>query len=144
MDEARVVELSGGRRLGLAEYGDPEGVPVFYFHGLLSSRLEARPHDAILRELGVRLISLDRPGVGASSPQPERTLAGFAVDVRAVADRLGVDELRVVGASAGGACALSVAAELPERTARAVVLPRRRAPADARVPARARLLERPS
>ncbi len=28
-----VLQLADGRQLGYAEYGDPEGYPVFLFHG---------------------------------------------------------------------------------------------------------------
>jgi len=36
----QTVVLQDGRSLGFAEYGDPDGKPVFYFHGHPSSRLD--------------------------------------------------------------------------------------------------------
>ncbi len=39
-DKATMV-LKDSRFLGFAEYGDPHGKPVFYFHGFPGSRLEA-------------------------------------------------------------------------------------------------------
>ena len=36
------ISLHDGRTLGYAEYGAPEGTPVFYFHGFPSSRLDWR------------------------------------------------------------------------------------------------------
>src|SRR5512141_2763064 len=58
--------LSGGRLLGYAEYGDPAGAPVFYFHGWPSSRLEGRAAHAPALNLGLRLVAPERPGYGLS------------------------------------------------------------------------------
>lgn len=60
------VSLKDGRRLGFAEYGDPDGVPCFYFHFAPGSRLDpavlfARCPAALA---GIRLIAVDRPGLG--------------------------------------------------------------------------------
>jgi pimeloyl-ACP methyl ester carboxylesterase len=67
------ITLRDGRTLAYAEYGDPDGKPVFYFHGTPGSRLEHHPDDAIARERGVRIITADRPGYGHSDFQPHRT-----------------------------------------------------------------------
>ena len=37
------IALPDGRRLAIAEFGTPHGVPVLYFHGFPASRLEAAP-----------------------------------------------------------------------------------------------------
>ena len=37
--ETRVIELADGRDLAWLELGDPDGVPVFAFHGTPGSRL---------------------------------------------------------------------------------------------------------
>lgn len=36
------IKLQDGRVLGYAEYGSPEGLPVFYFHGFPGSRLDLK------------------------------------------------------------------------------------------------------
>ena len=38
-DDGPFVRLADGRRLGYADLGDPDGVPVVWCHGGLSSRL---------------------------------------------------------------------------------------------------------
>lgn len=116
--------LQDGRRLGLAEYGDPLGVPCFYLHFIPGSRLDPavlfaqRP--AALA--GVRLIAVDRPGFGLSDRQPRRGFADFASDVLAVADRLGLDRFAVLGLSAGGGYALACASLIPARVSAALVV----------------------
>src|SRR5580693_5764215 len=63
---------------------------------------------------GLRLISYDRPGYGGSSPQPGRTVADCAGDVRAICAELGIDRLAMWGVSGGGPHLLACAALLPD------------------------------
>jgi pimeloyl-ACP methyl ester carboxylesterase len=111
-----VIRLDDGRELGFAEFGDPNGTPVFAFHGTPGShRMFALMHDAALR-LGVRLIAPDRPGYGASDYVPDRRLRDWPRDVAAVADFLGIARFGVMGVSGGGphtaACAHALAPRL--------------------------------
>jgi pimeloyl-ACP methyl ester carboxylesterase len=115
------IQLQDGRWLGIAEYGDPEGKPVFYFHGTPSSRL-LHPDEATTTSLGARLIILERPGFGLSSFQPRRTLLDWPADVVEVADQLGIERFAVVGASGGGPYVAACAYRIPQRlTAAAIV-----------------------
>ncbi len=106
-----IVRLNDGRVIAVEEYGDPAGAPVFYFHGWPASRLEA----GLIPDVPVRLLSLDRPGYGRSSPQRGRTLLDWPADVAAVADRLGLKQFHVVGLSGGGPYAAACAYALPDR-----------------------------
>src|SRR4051812_38397568 len=111
--------LPDGRTLAYCEYGVPDGVPVFNFHGLPGSRIDTRIVADVARSPGLRLITADRPGIGRSDPAPgKRTYSGWAEDVANLADALGIERFSVVGYSCGGPCALAVAAELPERVDR--------------------------
>ena len=67
------IYLRDGRILSYAEYGDPCGKPIFFFHGTPGSRY-FRPPDEITARLGVRLICVDRPGYGESTFQPGRRI----------------------------------------------------------------------
>jgi pimeloyl-ACP methyl ester carboxylesterase len=108
--------LPDGRALAYCEYGDPGGAPVFTFHGLPGSRIDARVVADEMREAGVRLIAADRPGIGRSDPvKGKRTYGGWAQDVAHLAGGLGVERFSVVGYSCGGPYALAVAAELPDQ-----------------------------
>lgn len=105
------VRLPDGRALSIEEYGDPAGSPVLYFHGWPASRLEA----GLIPDLPVRLLALDRPGYGRSTPQRGRTLLDWPQDVADVADRLGIDRFHIVGLSGGAPYAAACAYALPHR-----------------------------
>lgn len=115
------LTLSDGRTLAYAEHGDPGGSPLLFVHGFTASRLTRHPDDALTASLGVRLITLDRPGCGGSEHAPDRALLDFPGDVRELAAQLGVDRLPVLGHSAGGPYALACALRLPELVRRAGV-----------------------
>jgi pimeloyl-ACP methyl ester carboxylesterase len=68
--------------------------------------------DADRRQL--RLISYDRPGYGGSTPQPGRSTADCASDVRVICEALGIDRLAMLGTSGGGPHVLACAALLPD------------------------------
>lgn len=109
------ITLKDGRRLGYAEYGDPNGEPVFFFHGTAGSRLAGRVFHTAAVKLGGRLIAPERPGYGFSTPQPDRTLLGWVDDVIELADTLGIERFAVFGVSGGGPHAAACAYKLPER-----------------------------
>jgi pimeloyl-ACP methyl ester carboxylesterase len=111
-----------GQVLCYAEYGDPVGLPVFFFHGWPSSRLQGKVLDAEAKRQGLRIISPDRPGLGRSDFAGKRTLAGWSRMVSGLADHLGIGRFRVLGYSGGGPYALSCAAWLPERVVRVSVV----------------------
>ncbi|MFJ3876238.1 alpha/beta fold hydrolase [Streptomyces sp. NPDC090077] len=114
----REVILDSGRTLAVEEWGVPDGTPVLYLHGSPMSRLARHPDDSLFRELGVRLVTYDRPGFGCSTPQEGRRVVDAAADVAAVADALGLDRFAVFGVSGGGPHALAAAAALPGRVTR--------------------------
>lgn len=111
----QILDLKDGRKLGFAEYGVPDGKPVFHFNGSGGSRLERPPDLNILAELGIRYISTDRPGHGNSSLKQDRELLDWPSDVAAIADHLGINKFHVLGWSAGGPHALACAYKMPER-----------------------------
>ncbi|RGP79310.1 hypothetical protein FLONG3_2539 [Fusarium longipes] len=111
----QTFHLSDGRQLGFAEYGNPNGKPVFYFHGFPSSRLEAQPVDDMAQRCGVRLIALDRPGFGISSPNPDYRIVDWPKDVLELAQAKKITRFSVFGLSGGGPFALACAYALPKR-----------------------------
>lgn len=115
------IALADGRSLSYAEYGDPHGQAVFFFHGTPGSRF-FHPDDGITHRLGVRLITTDRPGYGDSTFQPRRRLLDWAADVAQLADSLGIHTFTVAGHSGGGPHALACAYALPGRVMRTAIL----------------------
>ena len=95
---------------------------MFLLHGTPGSRLGPLPRGRVLHELGVRLITFDRPGYGQSDRLMSRLVADVAPDVRAIADQFGIGRFAVLGRSGGGPHALACAALLPGRVTRAGVL----------------------
>jgi pimeloyl-ACP methyl ester carboxylesterase len=110
------LRLRDGRALGWAEYGDPNGQPVFCFINNNSRRFY--PFDnSIAAALNLRLLAVERPGIGLSDPKPNRTLLDWPDDIGELADALKVDRFSVVGVSEGGPYAAACAFKLRKRVA---------------------------
>jgi pimeloyl-ACP methyl ester carboxylesterase len=107
------IRLDDGRMLGFLEPGDPQGIPIFYFHGFPGSRLEARYARGEAERLGVRLIGLDRPGYGLSEVKTDRKIEDWPLDVLQLAHGLGIKRFAVLGMSGGGPYAAACALKIP-------------------------------
>jgi pimeloyl-ACP methyl ester carboxylesterase len=115
----KTIRFDDGRVLGYDDLGHEDGFPVLFFHGTPGSRRYwslAGPGDPA-EAAGVRLIAVDRPGVGLSTPEPQRSIGSFAFDVSRLADALELDRFAVLGFSGGAPYALACAAHLPHRIA---------------------------
>jgi len=108
------ISTRDGRALAYADYGDPRGTPVFYFHGFPGSRLEASMGQEAARRIGVRLIAVERPGFGWSDHLPGRLITDWPDDVLDLARALGLTRFAVLGVSAGGPYAAACAARIPD------------------------------
>nr|WP_090344652.1 alpha/beta hydrolase [Mycolicibacterium malmesburyense]CRL76349.1 alpha/beta hydrolase [Mycolicibacterium malmesburyense] len=104
------VTTRDGRRLAYVQVGDPNGPLVIHNHGGPSSRLEVVLLAESAARNGIRLIGVDRPGMGRSSAQKVRSYEGWAQDLTTVADALDRREFGVTGWSEGGPWALAAAA----------------------------------
>jgi pimeloyl-ACP methyl ester carboxylesterase len=121
------LDLDDGRRLQAYDTvptehsgGADDRLAVFWQHGTSNVGAPPEPLFEAADRLGLRWVSHDRPGYGGSSPNPGRTVASVAGDVRRIADALDIDRFAVMGHSGGGPCALACGALLPARV-RAVV-----------------------
>jgi pimeloyl-ACP methyl ester carboxylesterase len=120
--EGAQLVLRDGRMLGYAQYGQPDGEPILYFHGHPGSRLEASLAHEAAAASGFRVIALDRPGCGLSDFQQGRSITDWPADVEEATDALGINSFSVAGASGGGPYALACAWRLPGRVVRAAVI----------------------
>ena len=109
------LRLRDGRRLQCLEIGKSNGSPIFHFHGNGSSRLEVLTVQEAAEHLGIRLICLDRPGIGGSDERPGYQLLGWPDDVVEVADQLDIARFAVEGFSGGAPFALACAYKFPQR-----------------------------
>jgi pimeloyl-ACP methyl ester carboxylesterase len=118
----RTVRTPDGRTLAVEDNGDPTGRPVLVHDGTPNSRHLYGPWVADAAGRGLRLICYDRPGYGGSTPQPGRSIADCAGDVRAICAALEIDRLAMWGWSGGGPHVLACAALLPDLVAAAASL----------------------
>lgn len=117
------IRLPRRRRLGYAEFGPASGKPLLWFHGTPGARRQIAPKARELaHERGVRIVSVERPGVGESTPHVYRAVVDFARDVERLCETLGIERFGVAGLSGGGPYALACAHALRQRVVAAVVL----------------------
>ncbi len=110
------IKLKDGRALGYIDIGNKDAKSVvFHFHGFPGSRLEAMLLADRAIKKNIRLISIDRPGIGLSDFKKNRTLLDWPDDVVELADALGIDNFAVEGISGGGPYAAACAYKIPER-----------------------------
>lgn len=111
------LTLSDGRTLSYGIYGDRDaaaaGRTVFYHHGFPGTHAEARSVDAAARRRGLRVVCVDRPGMGGSTFAPDRRLRDWPADLLAVADHVGAARFAVVGVSGGGPYAVACYHAIP-------------------------------
>ncbi len=117
------IRLQDDRKLGFAEFGPINGRPLLWFHGTPGARRQIAPEARRLaNDQGVRIISVERPGIGLSTPHLYNTLSEFAADIEQLCDALSVKYFGVAGLSGGGPYALACAHRMPERVAAAAIL----------------------
>lgn len=117
------VDLVDRRRIGTASYGDLDGDAVLWFHGTPGARRQVPPTiNTAAAARGLRVVAVERPGVGASTRHLHGSVGDFAGDVEQVVDALELERFSVVGLSGGGPYALGCAARLGDRVRSAAVL----------------------
>jgi pimeloyl-ACP methyl ester carboxylesterase len=109
MPDSHTLKIAG-RDVGYTDYGPRDGAPVLWCHGGPGSRLEPAAMAPSAADAGFRLIGIDRPGYGRSTPRPGRSIADWVADGLSVADALDVERFVAVGCSTGGAYSLALAA----------------------------------
>ncbi len=115
MGECETLLLKQGGHLAYAEYGNPDGSPILFFHGWPSSRTMGKLTDAAAHELKVRVISADRPGICDSSFQPNRKLLDWPRVVEQLADHLEIKRFHILAFSGGAPYAYVTGLKLSER-----------------------------
>lgn len=110
------VAVRDGRRISFAEYGTRRGEAIVWMHGTPGARRQIPVEARLFAERsGIRLIGLDRPGIGSSTPYLYPDILDWVRDLELVLDTLAVDTVRVIGLSGGGPYALAAGAGLANR-----------------------------
>ncbi|MFF4749318.1 alpha/beta fold hydrolase [Streptomyces sp. NPDC002514] len=114
---------TGRQKIFVAEAGD--GPAVLLLHGGGPGTDGVSSYVRNIAELAKdhRVIVPDLPGYGRSSKGVDRTdpFGHLADGIRALLDELGLDKAHLVGHSYGGACALRLALDTPDRVDRMVL-----------------------
>jgi len=118
--EGQTLTLPDGRKLGYLTVG--EGKPVFYFHGIPSSRLDVLFLTRIASTRKLQVIGVDRPGFGLSTYKKMESLSSFASDLNYLANNLSINKFAILGWSMGGPWAISYAAQYPEFVSKILVV----------------------
>lgn len=113
-----LLDRPDGRRLRVLEQGSPHGQVVMYLHGLPGAADEAWLPETFTDQ--VRLLAFDRPGFGGSTPCVDYDMALLTEDMVAIADALSVQQMTLLGFSAGGLFALACASLVGDRVTRVV------------------------
>jgi pimeloyl-ACP methyl ester carboxylesterase len=109
------VSLSDGRKLSYRDFGPADGKTFLYFHGGGSSSIEPAYARSYCAELGLRVIGIDRPGMGGSDRRADYSIEGIAADALELAKHLGLSRFGTIGMSAGAPYALKLAEFAPDR-----------------------------
>ncbi len=117
------VTVASGYRYGFAEFGPAGGRPIVWMHGTPGARRQI-PQGARLAaaERGLRIVGIDRPGVGASSAHLHKGLLDVASEIGEVTEQLGLNRFAMIGLSGGGPYVLACCALFPGRVAVAGIL----------------------
>ncbi len=113
--------LNGGTIVGYAQFGDPHGQPLLFFHGWPGSRLQARIFDAPARLYGLKILAPDRPGIGLSTGGCFPSVAAWADTLALWIEAMDITSFYTLGISGGGPYSLACAGRMPQRIAGAGV-----------------------
>ena len=113
--EPQRIATPDGRSLDVYVAG-PTGGDVLLFHdGTPGAGTPGRKFLAAAGERSLRYVAFSRPGYGASTRRPGRSVADVAADAVTVLDHLGAGRCYTMGWSGGGPHTLATAALLPDR-----------------------------
>ena len=112
------IPTPDGRVLAVAEWGDPNGLPLFSLHGTPGGRIGYWMDPTIYARHGLRRLTYDRPGYGDSTRHRGRIVADVVRDIEVIAAALDIGRFAVTGGSGGGPHSLACAALLGDRVVR--------------------------
>lgn len=116
------LTVPDGRTVAWTEWGEPDGQVLLRVPGTPGSRWSVRADTTPWAQRGLRVVTTERPGFGASSALPGRRFSEHADDLARVLDHLGVGSVLLIGASGGAPHELALCARHPGRVRAATVV----------------------
>jgi pimeloyl-ACP methyl ester carboxylesterase len=113
--EPQRIATPDGRSLDVYIAGPADGEVLLFHDGTPGAGTPGRKFLAAAAERGLRYVSATRPGYGASTRRPGRSVADVAADAVTVLDHVGAERCYTMGWSGGGPHTLATAALLPDR-----------------------------
>jgi len=110
----QIFKLKDGRNLSFVEFGDSDGMPIFYFHGQNSSSQEIRLFIGENKLINCRIIAVNRPGINLSDFVKYKIL-DFPNDIIELADSMNIKKFAILGGSGGAPFVCSCAHKIPDR-----------------------------
>ena len=115
MVQPQRIATPDGRSLDVYIAGPADGAVLLFHHGSPSAGTPGRRFLEAAAERGLRYVAFSRPGYGASTRRPGRSVADVAEDAVTVLDHLSAERCYTMGWSGGGPHTLATAALLPDR-----------------------------
>jgi pimeloyl-ACP methyl ester carboxylesterase len=113
--------LKNNQTLSYMDFGNKAGYPVLIQHGLIASITDTALFEPLC-QLGLRLISIARPGYGESSPYLMKDVAEWGEIVLALVDGLKLSCFDVLGISSGAPYSYALGYKFPQRVRNIFVL----------------------
>lgn len=112
--KTELVELTKGN-IEIARISNCENAtPLLFFHGWPSSLCQAYTSKAVAEQQQFELISVNRPGIGKSTPYANFQMSDWPQFMAELLDQLEMEKAAVLGVSGGGPYALACGALRPE------------------------------
>jgi pimeloyl-ACP methyl ester carboxylesterase len=115
------IHIRDDQVIEIGEFGDPAGEPYFFFPGFLGSYYQASLLHEHAKDLGMRIIGLNKPGTGASTFREYATMKDYGKDIALLADTLEIRQYGTIGLSLGCSMALGAVAATPDRITRTCI-----------------------
>ena len=116
------MTVRDGRTVAWTDWGDADGIPVLRVPGTPGCRWSVRVDRTPWAERGLRVVTTERPGFGASSRLPGRRFREHADDLAEVLDHLGLDRVHLTGGSGAAPHELALCQYHPDRVRAATVV----------------------
>ena len=116
------MTVRDGRTVAWTDWGEPDGAPLLRVPGTPGCRWSVRVDRTPWAERGLRVVTTERPGFGASTRLPGRRFREHADDLAEVLDHLGLDRVHLIGGSGSAPHELALCQYHPDRVAAATVV----------------------